>query len=58
MDKENVVRIYTKENYSAIKKSEPMPSAAIQKDLEIITPSEASQKEKDEGHMISLACGI
>lgn len=58
MDKETVEHIYTKENYSAIKKSEPMPSAATRKDLEIITPSEASQKEKDKGHMISLACGI
>ena len=35
MDKEDVVYIYTG-NYSAIKKSEIMPSAATRMDLEII----------------------
>ena len=44
--------------YSAIKKSEIMPSAATWMDLEIIILSEVSQTEKDKYHMISLTCGI
>ena len=39
--------IYTMEYYSAIKENEIMPFAATWMDLEIITPSEVSQKEKD-----------
>ena len=35
-----------------------MPFAATRMDLEMITPSEVSQKEKDKDHMISLTCGI
>ena len=35
-----------------------MPFAATQIDLEIITVSEISQKEKDKYHMVSLICGI
>ena len=35
------------EYYSAIKKNEIMPFAATWMDLEIIMPSEVSQKEKD-----------
>ena len=50
--------IYAMEYYSAIKKNEIMPSAARWMDLEIIIPSEVSQKEKDRFHMISLICGI
>ena len=50
--------IYTMEYYSAIKKNEIMPFAATWMDLEIIILSEASQKEKDKYHMISLICGI
>ena len=46
------------EYYSAIKKSEIMPFAATWMDLEIITPSELSQTEKDKYLMISLICGI
>ena len=42
--------IYTREYYSAIKKNEIMPFAAIWMDLEIIILSEA----KDKYHMISL----
>ena len=50
--------IYTMEYYSATKENEIMPFAATWMDLEIITPSEVSQKEKDKYHMISLICGI
>ena len=46
------------EYYSAIKKNEIMPLAATWMDLEIIMPSEVSQKEKDKYHMISVTCGI
>ena len=49
--------IYTME-YSTIKKNEIMPFAATWMQLEIITLSEVSQKEKDKYHMISLICGI
>ena len=49
---------YTMEYYSAIKKNEIMPFAAIWMELEIIILSEVSQKEKDKYHMISLICGI
>ena len=38
--------IYTVEYYSAITKNEIMPFAATQMQLEILIPSEASQKEK------------
>ena len=46
------------ECYLAIKKNEIMPFAATWKQLEILILSEVSQKEKDEYHMIALACGI
>ena len=46
MDKENVVCIYTMEYYSAIKENEIMSFATIWMQLEIITLSEVSQKEK------------
>ena len=39
------------------KKNEIMPFAATWMDLEIIIPSEVSQKEKDKYDMISLICG-
>ena len=45
MDKEDVVYIYTMEYYSAIKKNETMPFAAIRTDLEIIILNEVSQKK-------------
>ena len=67
MDKEDVAHIYiyiyihththTMEYYS-IKRNEIMPFAATWMDLEIITLSEVTQKEKDKYHMISLICGI
>ena len=46
------------EYYSAMKKNEIMPSAAIWMDLEIVILSEVSQTEKDSYHMISLISGI
>ena len=45
------------EYYSVLKKKERMPFAATWMELEIITLSEVSQKEKDKHHMISLICG-
>ena len=50
--------IYTRENYSAIKKNEIMPFTTTWMDLEITILGEVSQKEKDKYHMISLICGI
>ena len=50
MDKEDVVHIY-----SAIKKNEILPFAAIKMDTEIIMLSEVSQKYI---YMKSLICGI
>ena len=50
--------IHTLEYYSATIKNEIMPFAAMQTDLEIITISEVSQKEKDKYHVISLVGGI
>ena len=47
--------------YSAIKKDEILPFAAIWMDLEIVILSEVSQTEKDKYHkfcMVSLICGI
>ena len=49
--------IYTMEYYSGIKKNEIMSFTATWLDLEIVTLSEVSQKEKDKYHMISLTCG-
>ena len=46
------------EYYSAIKENEIMPFAATWMDLEIMTLSDVSQKEKGKYHMISLICGI
>ena len=50
--------MYTMEYYSAIKKNQIMPLAAIWKDLEIIILSEESQTDKNQYHMMSLICGI
>ena len=46
------------EHYSAIKKDNMMPFAATWMELEILTVSEVSQKEKDRYHVTSLASGI
>ena len=50
--------IYTMEYYSAIKKNKIMPFTATWMELETLTLSEVSQKEKDKYHMISLISGI
>ena len=39
-------------------KNKILPFAATQMDLEIILPSEVSQKEKGKYHTTSLTCGI
>jgi len=46
------------EYYSATKKSEIMPFAAIWMDLEIVILSEVSQIEKEKYCMMSLICRI
>ena len=50
--------IYTLEYYSATKKNEIMPFAAIWMELETLILSEVSQQEKDKYHMTSLISGI
>ena len=50
--------IYTMECYSVIKMNEIKSFASPSMDLEIVTLSETSQREKDKFHMISLMCGI
>ena len=57
MDKQDVVHIYSGILLSH-KKNGIMPFAATQMQLEIITPSEVSHKEKGKYHMISLICLI
>ena len=52
MDKEDVVYIYTMEYYSAIKKNEILPFAAMWRDLEGIMLSEISQSEKDKSKIL------
>ena len=47
--------MYTMEYYSAIKKNEIMPPAAIWMQLEIIILSEVSQKKEDKYLMIPLS---
>ena len=59
MDKEDVA--YTDRHtmqHCVKKKNEIIPFAATWMDLEIIIPTEVSQKEKDKYRMISLTCGI
>ena len=50
--------IYTMEYYSAIEKIKVMPFATAWIELEILTLSKVSQKEKDKYHMISLISEI
>ena len=44
--------------YSAIKKNEIMPFAAIWMDLETIILSEVSQTEKEKYHMVPVIHGL
>ena len=53
MDKEEVVYVYTREYYSAIKRNEIMPFAAIWVDLERMILSGVSQMEKGKYHEIT-----
>ena len=46
------------EYYSAIKKNEIMPFAAIWMDLEIVILSEVSQTEREKYGITSFLCGI
>ena len=46
------------EYYLAIKKNKVMPFAAAWMELETLTLSEVTQKEKDKYHMLSLISGI
>ena len=50
--------ICTRGYHSAIKKNKIIPFAATWVELEALTLSELSQKEKDKYHTISLRCGI
>ena len=50
--------IYIMEYYSAIKKNEIMPFAAIWMELKTLILSEVCQKEKDKNRIISLISGI
>ena len=56
MDKEDAVYTnrHTMQYCSAMKEHAILPSAATWMDLEIIMPTEVSQKEKDKHHMLSL----
>ena len=58
MNKEDLVYIYNAILLGHKKMNEIMPFAATWMDLEIVTLSEVSQKEKDKYHMISLICEI
>ena len=50
--------IYTMEYYSAIKRNEIGSFVETWMDLETVIQSEASPKERDKYHMLSLICGI
>ena len=56
-DEEDMVHIYDGILLSH-KKNKILPFAATWMQLEIIIPSEVSQKDKDKHHIISLICGI
>ena len=44
--------------YSVIKNNETMPFAATWLDLEMITLSQVSEKQKDKYHVVSFISGI
>ena len=48
------IYVHSMEYYSAIKKTEVMPSAALWTDLEMLILSEVSQTEKDKCHVTPL----
>ena len=50
--------MYTMEYYSAIKRNEIMPFAAMWMDLEIVIQSEVSHKEENKYHMLTHIYGI
>ena len=50
--------IYTMEYYSAIKKNEILPFAAMWMDLENIMLSKVGHTEKNKYYMTALICGI
>ena len=58
MDKEDVAYTdrQTMQYCSVMEKNEIIPFAATWMDLEIIIPTEVSQKEKDRYHMILIIC--
>ena len=58
MDKEDVVHIHNGLLLLQKRKNEIMPFAATWVGLEVITPNEVSQKEKDKHLLISLICGV
>ena len=58
MEKEDVVYIYTRENYSVMRKMSILPFETTRMDLEDVRLSEISQVEKSKCHMISFICGI
>ena len=51
------IYIYIMEHYSAIKRNEILPFAAMCMDLENIILNEVSQTEKGKYYVISLTCG-
>ena len=50
--------MYAVEYYSAVKKSEMMPSVATCRHLETVILSETGQTQKDKYHVVALTCGI
>ena len=46
------------EYYSATQRKETVPFPGTRIDIETVTQSELSQKEKNKSHIISFKCGI